>query len=152
MLTPLDIQNKEFKKGLNGYKQSDVDRFLDEVIVDYEKIYKENIELREKLTMMNDQVNHYSEIEETLQNTLIVAQSAAEEVKVNAREKAEMIIREAENNGRRIIEKSNEEVIDIKREYENIKKEISVFKTRFRTFLQSQLQSVDIIDEDKAIG
>ncbi len=150
MLTPLDIQNKEFKKGINGYKQSDVDKFLDEVIVDYEKIYKENIELREKLTIVNDQINRYSEIEETLQNTLIVAQSAAEELKANAREKAEIIIREAEDNGKKIIQKSNEEVIDIKREYENIRKEISVFKTRFRTFLQSQLESVDFINDEKA--
>ena len=149
MLTPLDIQNKEFKKGINGYKQSDVDKFLDEVIVDYEKIYKENIELREKLTIVNDQINRYGEIEETLQNTLVVAQSAAEEVKANAREKAEMIIREAEDNGKKIIQKSNEEVIDIKREYENIRKEISVFKTRFKTFLQSQLESVDFINDEK---
>lgn len=149
MLTPLDIQNKEFKKGLNGYKQSEVEKFLDEVIVDYEKIYKENIELREKLTMLNDQINRYSDIEETLQNTLIVAQGAAEEVKSNAKEKSDMIIKEAENNARRIIEKSNEEVIDIRREYENIRKETAVFKTRFRTFLQSQLESVDYISEDK---
>jgi len=148
MLTPLDIQNKEFTKGIRGYKESEVDAFLDEVIADYEKIYKENIDMREKLSMLNDQLRHYNEIEATLQNTLVVAQSTAEEVKVSAREKADMIVREAEDNARKIIAKANQEVLDIKKEYENIKKDIAVFRTRFKSFLQSQLESVEYMEED----
>ncbi|MTI47754.1 DivIVA domain-containing protein [Sporosalibacterium faouarense] len=147
MLTPLDIQNKEFKKGMRGYKETDVDSFLDEVIVDYEKLYKENMELKEKINMLNDQIKHYNDIEETLQNTLVVAQSASEEVKVNAREKAEVIIREAEENARKIIAKANNEVLDVKREYENTKKDISIFKTRFKSFLHSQLESIEFIED-----
>lgn len=149
MLTPLEIQNKEFKKGIRGYKETDVDGFLDEVIVDYEKIYKENMQLKEKIDMLSDQVKHYNDIEETLQNTLVVAQSAAEEVRVNARKKAELIIREAEEDARKIISNANNEVLGVKNEYESIKKEIAVFKTRFRTFLKSQLESIDYIEDDK---
>ncbi len=148
MLTPLDIQNKEFKKGIRGYNEREVDNFLDEVIVDYEKIYKENIDLKEKISMLNEQLNHFSDIEETLKNTLVVAQSAAEEVRINAREKAELIIREAEDNGKTIMEKASNEVLDIQKEYENLRKEISVFKTRYKTFLKSQLDSIDSIEKD----
>lgn len=149
MLTPLDIQNKEFKKGMRGYKESDVDSFLDEVITDYERIYKDNIELKEKMSMISDQLKHYNDIEETLQNTLIVAQSAAEEVRVNAREKSNIIIKEAEENARKIISKANDEVVDIKREYESVKKDISIFKTRFKSFLQSQLEAANYIENDR---
>ena len=148
MLTPLDIQNKEFRKGIRGYSEKEVDNFLDEVIADYEKIYKENIDYKEKISMLNEQLNHFNDIEETLKNTLVVAQSAAEEVRINARKKAELIIREAEENGKGLIEKARNEVLTIQKEYENLRKEISVFKTRYKTFLKSQLESIDSVERD----
>jgi len=50
MLTPLDIENKKFsRKRISGYSVEEVDEFLDEVTVDYEKLYKENSELKDKI-------------------------------------------------------------------------------------------------------
>ena len=80
MITPLDIQNKEFKKSFRGYKESEVDQFLDEIIEDYEKLYKENIELKDKILILTEQIKQYNNLEETLKDTLIVAQSTADEV------------------------------------------------------------------------
>lgn len=152
MLTPLDIQNKEFKRGVRGYKESDVDAFLDEIMMDYEKIYKENIELKDKIAMLDDQLKHYNNIEETLQNTLVVAQSTAEEVKLNARKNAELIVKEAEDDSKKIIEEARSEALKIREEYEMIKKDMLVFKTRFKTLLQSQLESVNDYYHDLGIN
>ncbi|WP_352419940.1 DivIVA domain-containing protein [Proteiniborus sp.] len=143
MLTPLDIQNKEFKRGVRGYKEAEVDAFLDEIMMDYENVYKENIELKDKIAMLDDQLKHYNRIEETLQNTLVVAQSTAEEVKINARKNSELIIKEAEDNSKKLIDEARNEVIRVREEYEAIKKDMLVFKTRFKTLLQSQLESVN---------
>ncbi|MTI69917.1 MAG: DivIVA domain-containing protein [Firmicutes bacterium] len=151
MITPLEIQNKEFKKGLRGYKEVEVDSFLDEVITDYEKIYKENIELKDKLSMLNDQIKHYDDIEDTLQNTLVVAQKTAEEVNLNARNKSQQIIDEAEEKARQIIEKAHQEVVEIQKEYEDVKKETLVFKMRFKTLLKSQLESMEEYFEEQDI-
>jgi len=151
MLTPLDIQNKEFKRGVRGYKETDVDTFLDEIMIDYEKIYKENIELKDKISMLNDQIKHYNKIEETLQNTLVVAQSTAEEVKISAKKNADLIIKEAEDNSKRIIEEAKNEALKIREEYETLKKDMLVFKTRFKTLLQSQLESLDDYYKDLGI-
>jgi len=151
MLTPLDIQNKEFKRGVRGYKETDVDTFLDEIMIDYEKIYKENIELKDKISMLNDQIKHYNKIEETLQNTLVVAQSTAEEVKISAKKNADLIIKEAEDNSKRIIEEAKNEALKIREEYETLKKDMLVFKTRFKTLLQSQLESLDDYYKDFGI-
>lgn len=38
MITPLEIQNKEFRRGIRGYKEDEVDEFLDKIILDYEKL------------------------------------------------------------------------------------------------------------------
>ena len=148
MITPLDIQNKEFKKGMRGYKEDEVDEFLDVVMVDYEKLYKENMELKDKVERVNQQIEQYKNIEDTLKNTLVVAQSAAEEVKVNASKQAELILQESEGRGKEMIDKANREVEKIRTEYEEIKKHMQIFKTRYKTLLQSQIDAVlDACDE-----
>src|SRR5690554_51901 len=96
MLTPLDIQNKEFKKGIRGYKEDEVDEFLDEIMINYEKLFKENAELKDKIENAQQQVEQYKNIENTLKNTLVVAQNTAEEVKSSAQKKSQLIIEEAE--------------------------------------------------------
>lgn len=144
MLTPMEIHNKEFKKGMRGYKEEEVDEFLDKVVTDFEKLYRENGELKDKLSVINDKVDSYNLMEKTLQNTLVVAQTTAEEVVVNSRKKAEVLLQEAEDQAKRIVEDANKSVIDIHREYENLKKEVQVFKTRFKTLLESELEALNI--------
>lgn len=142
MITPLDIQNKEFTKALRGYKEAEVDDFLDKVIESYEKSYNENMEFKEKIRLLEEQLEKYNSIEKTLKDTLIVAQSTAEEVAMNANKKAELIIREAEENAKKIIADANNEVLNVRREYEEAKKDFHIFRTRFKTLLESQLDLV----------
>lgn len=88
MLTPVEIENKEFKKGIRGYREDEVDEFLDIVKEDFENLYRENADLKEKIRMYNDQINKYENIEETLKATLITAQTAAEDTCSAAHKKA----------------------------------------------------------------
>jgi len=148
LLTPMDIQNKEFKKGFRGYSEDEVDEFLDQIMIDYEKLYKENMELKEKIEKTHDQMDKYKNIEETLKNTLIVAQSSAEEVRGNALKKSELIIGEAEQQAKEILHNSRSEVEKVKQEYEEVKKQMQIFKTRYKTLLQSQLDAVLGATED----
>lgn len=143
MLTPLDIQNKEFSKGIRGYKDIEVDSFLDEVIADYELIYKENKSLKNKIEMLNEQLSHFDSIEETLQKTLVIAQTTAEDVVVTARKKSDNIVEEANNRAQKIIGDANDQVMDIKRKYESVKQEMFAFKTKYKSFLSSQLETID---------
>ena len=90
MITPLDIENKKFSKQMmNGYNVEDVDDFLDELVIDYEKNYKELAEANEKIDKLTNELEQYRNLEKTLQNTLVMAQSTAEEVKVVAKQQAE---------------------------------------------------------------
>ncbi|MDY0256945.1 DivIVA domain-containing protein [Gudongella oleilytica] len=143
MITPLDIQNKVFSRSFRGYSPKAVNSFLNEILEDYEKMYKENIEYKDKISMLTDQIRQYNTMEETLKNTLIIAQKTAEEVALNARSKADLIIGNAEDEGRRLIEKTKEEVRDIKDEYDQLRKEMYIFKTRYESFLQSQSLSLN---------
>lgn len=148
MITPLDIENKEFRRGLRGFKEEEVDEFLDEVKEDFEKLYKENIELKDKLSMMTEQINKYKNIEETLKNTLIVAQNTAEEVNTNAAKKAQLIIEEAEFRARKLVEEANNQVIDIRKEYEETRKSFKLFKGKFKGLLQNEIKIIDETFDD----
>ena len=79
MITPLDIENKKFSKQMmNGYSVDEVDDFLDDLTVDYTKNYKEATELKAKVAELTKSLEHYKNIESTLQNTLVMAQKTAE--------------------------------------------------------------------------
>jgi len=150
MITPLDIENKKFSKQMmNGYNVEEVDEFLDDITTDYEKAYKQSTELKARVDELERDLLHYKTIEDTLQNTLVMAQSTAEEVKEVARQQAEQIIKEAEGNARKAVDDLGQEVLMKKKELEDIKREFDVYKAKMESLLISQLELLkDINKED----
>jgi len=148
MITPMDIRNKEFKKAFRGYKEDEVDEFLDKVISDYERIYRENGELKDRIAIDDERIESYNNMEKSLQSTLLIAQTTAEDIVANSRKKAEMIIKESEEQGRKIVGEANNNVLKVNREFEELKKEVQVFKTRFRTLLESELEALNATLKD----
>jgi len=150
MITPLDIENKKFSKQMmNGYSVEEVDEFLDDLTVDYEKAYKQNTELKSKVDELEASIQHYKTIEGTLQSTLVMAQNTAEEVKEVARQQAEQIIKEAEGNARKSVDELGQEILMKKKELEDIKKQFDVYKAKMEALLISQLELLkDINNED----
>ena len=138
--TPNDLDNIKFKKNLRGYNEDQVNEVLDNIIQDYELYIKENVELKDRISVLNEGIQHYKNIEESLQNTLIVAQQTGEEIKKNSYEKAGNIVKEAEIKAQKIINDANQEVIKIRFEYEEMKKRLHLFKTKSETLLLSQLE------------
>ena len=138
MITPLEIENKKFSKQMmNGYSVEEVDEFLDDLTVDYEKAYKQSTELKARVDELERSLLHYKTIEDTLQNTLVMAQSTAEEVKEVARQQAEQIIKEAEGNARKSVDDLGQEILMKKKELEDIKKQFDVYKAKMESLLIS---------------
>ena len=150
LITPLDIENKKFSKQMmNGYSVEEVDDFLDELTLDYTKNYKEVNELRSKVDELNKSLEHYKTIEETLQNTLVMAQSTAEDVKKVARQQADQIINEAKGNAQKQASDLDNEIIAKKKELEDVKKQFDIYKAKMESLLISQLELLkDINKED----
>ncbi|EES72505.1 septum site-determining protein divIVA [Paenibacillus sp. oral taxon 786 str. D14] len=138
-LTPLDIHNKEFSRRLRGYDEDEVNEFLDQVIKDYEIVIRENKELHNQLLTLQEKLDHFANIEETLSKTIIVAQEAADEVKNNAKKEAQLIVKEAEKNADRIVNESLAKSRKIAMEVEELKKQASIYRARFRTLVEAQL-------------
>ena len=140
MITPIEIQNKEFRRAFRGYSEDEVDDFLKIVTEDFEALYKENMDLQEKVTLYQEQVSRYKSIEETLNATLITAQSAAEDTCVAANKKAKIIVEEAQLQSKHIIDETNNRILELK--------EFKVFRNRFKSLIKEELDTLDEIFYD----
>lgn len=107
-LTPLDIHNKEFDVKLRGYDKDEVNDFLDQVIKDYEAVLKENDHLTESLKQSQEKLKYFNDLKDSLNQSIIVAQEAADKVKANSQREAEIINREAQKQGQDIIDQAND--------------------------------------------
>ena len=162
MITPLDIENKKFSKQMmNGYNVEDVDEFLDELVEDYGKNYKELAEMNSRIEELNNSLEHYKNIEATLQNTLVVAQSTAEEVKNVAihqadqiinetKEKEEEILRDSRETSKRTLDEIEQQITSKQKTLEDLKKQFDIYKAKMESLLISQLELIkDVNKEDE---
>lgn len=149
MITPLDIEEKRFsRKRMNGYSVEEVDDFLDELAIDYSKNYKEVSELSAKVEELTKDLAHYKTIEDTLQNTLVMAQSTAEETKKLAKQQADQIIAEAQVTVQKEVDELRQEIKMKQIELDDIKKQFDIYKAKMESLLISQLELLKDINKD----
>jgi cell division initiation protein len=145
-LTPLDIRHKEFKRGMRGYADTEVDEFLDEVADEFERLFKENIDYGERVEALEEKIAHYRMIEETLQKTLLSAQQSAEELKQNSTKEGQLILRDAELKARQMVNESYADKQRVEKEMAALRNAEDEFRFRFRSLLEGYLKQLGDID------
>ena len=149
MYTPLDIENKKFaKQMMNGYSVEEVDEFLDELTDDYEKLYKQSNESQTKITELEESIVKYKNLESTLNNTLIMAQSTADEIKKVAQQQADQIIRDAQGTAKQKAAELEQQIILKQKELEDLQKQFDVYKAKMESLLISQLELLKEVNKD----
>ena len=149
MYTPLDIENKKFaKQMMNGYSVEEVDEFLDELTLDYEKLYKQANESNEKIVELEENITKYKALESTLNNTLIMAQSTADEIKKVAQQQADQIIRDAQGLAQQKAVELEQQVTIKERELDELQKKFDVYKAKMESLLISQLELLKEVNKD----
>lgn len=133
---------------MNGYSVEEVDDFLDDLTADYSKSYKEATELKAKVEELTKSLEHYKTIEETLQNTLVMAQTTADDVKKIAQQQADQIINEAKSTAQKQVGDLDNEIIGKKKELEDVKKQFDIYKAKMEALLISQLELLKDINKD----
>ncbi|MDO8915150.1 MAG: DivIVA domain-containing protein [Coriobacteriia bacterium] len=151
-LTPLDIHHKEFRLALRGYNQEEVDSFLDEVADEFERLFKENIDLSEKLDAANEKVRGYAEIEKTLHNTMLAAQRSSEEIKAKADKDAELLMRDAEIKAKELVQGALSEKQRTQSEFMRIKAAEDDFRLKFRAVLEDYMRGLHAVPVEADIA
>lgn len=145
---PNDLQNIAFKKSMMGYNILQVEDVLLKVVEDLSELIKENAKLKEKLEDSQDKVKYYKTIENNLHNSLIIAQQTSEEIVANARDNADNIVKEAELKAQQIIEEAHKQVLNVKFEYENLRRDVTAYKAKIESIIKSQLMVMENLEEN----
>lgn len=146
MLTPIDIQRQDFEVKLRGYNADEVDDFLDLVGRDYEKLYKENAELRDQIRQLNRSVEQYKAMEATLQQSIVLAQTAAEDIKKSAAEKANVIVNEAQTKSETMYRQIDQDIQNKRNELASVQVEVSGYKQRIKGICSALLEMLDKLE------
>ena len=144
-LTPLDIRHKEFARAMRGYKDLEVDEFLDDIADEFERLFNENIDYKDRLETLEEKIEQYRNIEDTLKKTLISAQQQAEEMKQNAKKESDLILRDAELKSRGIINDSYAERQKIQRSVSALKQKQEDLRFQLKSVIESYAK---ILEQD----
>lgn len=154
MLSPLEIRKKEFRKGFRGYDERQVDNFVEQVANTLDDLLREKDLLERKLHQSEERQQKYQELEEALKSTIVMAQKNAQDLKENtdkeirvmmqdAQQRAEIILQQAEEEAKKKITNAEERVKEILEAHRQLQKQAQVFRTQFRTFLETQLELLE---------
>ena len=149
MLTPLEVQNKDFAKSLNGYNKHDVDEYMSELSKSLEICIIDEENLKNRVKDLEKQLENFKSIETSLKGALIIAEQTSQEVIKNANEKAKLIVFDAEVDAKKIINDANNEALEVKHRIQELKKEYISFKMKFKALVGAQLDTIDKISIDE---
>lgn len=143
MITPIEIQNKVFKSGGLGYDKKDVDGFMEEILENYETLYRERMEMNDRINVLNEGLQYYKTIEKTLQKALVLAERTAEETKGTAMKNALLIEQEAVSKANIILEDAKRELDLIRKQTIELVRQYDMYKAKFKSLVNSQTELLD---------
>lgn len=143
MITPLDIQNKEFSKAVRGYKDEEVDGFLDLISFDLERLMTENASLKSDVDRLERELNRYRGSEGVVLETLEAAKALMGDICQSAERRAEILLKNAELDAELIQREAKESVERLTEESIELKNRFNSFQTKYRALLESELERFD---------
>jgi cell division initiation protein len=145
-ITIVDIQHKTFKKKLQGYDPADVDQFLDEVIETLEDESQHRAALEAEISDLKERISHFKSMEESLQNTLLLAQRTADEVKASAHKEADLIRAEAKVSVDKEIAQYGDRANDARRDFQRALETTEKARSELRSLLMTHLALLEKTD------
>jgi cell division initiation protein len=142
-ITIVDIQHKQFKKKLNGYDPADVDQYLDEIIETLEDEASKRSALEAEISDLRERISHFKAMEESLHNTLLLAQRTADEVKASAHKEADLIRHEARISMEREIATYGDRASEARRDQQRAIETAEKAKSELRSLLMTHLSLLD---------
>ena len=135
-ITPLDIQQMVFNVSFRGYDKEEVNRFLEELAQTVESLNRDHAVQQEKIIFLEQQLAELKRTDATLSNTLLSAQSLAEDVKRNAQREADLVIKEAELKAGELIRQARVALADTQHDLSSLQKQRLLMIERLRASLR----------------
>ena len=143
MITPGAIQKKDFTRGVRGYKEEEVDQFLDMIAADLDTLLRENASLKEKLKALTQEIDSHRGSDSAILGTLEAAKALMTEISASAEKRAEIVLKNAELDADRIRREARENVESMTEEAASLSRRWELFSARFRNLLETELDRFD---------
>lgn len=148
MITPQEIETKEFSKSMRGYNAEEVDEFLDMIILDLQQLLDENARQQKTIKSLESDLSQYKRSETSVLNTLESAKKLMNDISESAEKRAEIIIRNAQLDAETIQREARDSVSKLTEEGEKLKYRLSIFRERYRRLLEDQLSQIEGSSEE----
>ena len=139
---------KKFSTSFNGYNKSEVNSFVKDVAKEYESMLNNLKKRDEEIASLKQKLLQYQNMENTLNKALLIAEDASSQIKKVARDESKSIIDEAKRNASRIVNDALLKAEKLEADGENLRKRIVIFKRKFKSIIETELETIDSIDED----
>jgi len=143
MITSEEIQKKDFTRGVRGYKEEEVDRFLDIVSSDIDGLIRENAALKESLKTYSQELERYRGSERAIMGTLEAAKALMADISASAEKRADIVLKNAELDAERIRREARESVEHMTEEAVALSRRWELFSARFRNLIETELARFD---------
>lgn len=140
MIRPIDIQEKEFSRVVRGYKEDEVNEFLDEITVDLESLIDELRQTKEENSRLTEELERHRNTEGTVLETLEAAKGLMTDISASAEKRAQILLKNAELDAQLMQKEAREMADKISEESEAMKSRFIDFRSRYKKLLQSELQ------------
>ena len=140
MIRPIDIQEKVFTKAVRGYKEEEVNEFLDEITVDLDSLLNELRETREENSRLVDELERLKSTEGSVVETLQAAKSLMTDISASAEKRTEILLKNAELDAELMLKNAREESEALAKESQNIRARYEDFRNRYKRMLENELQ------------
>jgi cell division initiation protein len=150
LLSPLEIQQKQFPNRFRGLDAKEVESFLQKVADQMSVYLKQMDELKRELEDMERQLGEHKEREQTLKNTLISAQKTVEQMKVNAQKESKLLVSEAEVKAERILNNAHNRLAQIHEDIAELKRQRTQFELKIRATIETYQKMLDMQKEEEA--
>ena len=145
MITPADIQNKEFTKGFRGYDIEEVDMFLDLITLDLEKLIKENLNLKAQVATLEKDQGSIAGSDLTVKETLETAKKIMDDLAVSSEKRAMTIVENAEMDAAIIIKDAKMKAEEVAAESAALTNSFENFKREYKDMLERYQNDFDYI-------
>jgi cell division initiation protein len=149
-ITPLDIQQQQFRVRFRGFDMVEVDNFLDLLANEFEELLKENSQIREEDRRKMERITQLEAGEREVRDTLVSVQRITEEMKNNARREGELIIEEAKLNARKILESAQAQASQVVAEINQLKRQRAEFEASLRATIEMHWRLLESTQENTA--
>jgi len=143
-ITPIDIQQHQFKTRLLGYDTAGVDQFLEMLADELERVSRQHQEVKEELARTRSALQEMQQREATLKETLLTTQKMVDDIKNNARNEAEILLTEAELKAERVVRDAEQRRVQLINEIQEIKRQKISFETSLRALVESHMRLLDL--------